>query len=202
MSNKTAIVDDDVDAKPVISAKKLNTILEKAREQKDAENKVSKLKYQLEIAQKKLLLISQNELPKLMKDAGEDALPLGKGWSVELEKIVTASVPSPDSTRVDDAVEKNAAGVAYLRKTAPDLLRNTITIEFDLKEERFFKKVISDIKKRKKELTYSVKTMVNGNTLGAWVRKQDGLGKAVDEIALNVHRINKTKLVPPKKKDR
>lgn len=202
MTNKAMLLDDDVDAKPVVSVKKLNAILEKARAQRAAENKVDKLELQLAVAKKELLLIRQVELPKLMKDAGEDALPLGSGWSVELEKIVTASVPSPDSTKVDNPVEKNAAGVAYLRKTAPDLLRNTITIEFGLKEERFFKKVINDIKKRKKELNYKVKTMVNGNSLGAWVRGQDKLGKAVDEIALNVHRITQTKLVPPKKKDK
>lgn len=194
------MVEVDVEAKPAATPKQLARILEAAREQKNQENKVAKLEKQLADAKRDLQVLMTKTVPAVMMEASLDEAPLGKGWSVAIENIVTASIPAPDSDRAENAAERNRVGIDYMRKTAPDLIDNVITIHFPVGEEKFFNKVIGDIKKRKKELDYSTKSVIHSGRLSAWVRRQDEAGKAVDEVALNVHRIRRSKLVAPKVK--
>jgi len=57
-------------------------------------------KAELELSKKKTLL-------KAMEDAGLLSCPLGKGWTVALDELVTASVPSPHSEKAENAEERN-----------------------------------------------------------------------------------------------
>lgn len=144
--------------------------------------------------------IAMDELPKLMKDATMDECSLGNGWKVELDTLVTASVPSPDG-KAKNAKERHEKGIAYLDNVAPDLVKHTVTFFFARGQEEQVAKLCRNVAKYKPPLKYEMKAAVHGQTLGKWVREQDKAGKAVDEEALGVMRIPTAELVAPKNKD-
>lgn len=197
--NSEAMIDADVDVAQVATPKQLATVVNAARQLKKLQNQGKEIEEELKAINKQIEFLEVETLPKAMGDANMDVTPLGKGWSVEINKIVSASIPAPDS-KAENAVERNKLGIEYMKTLAPDLIDNIIVIRFPVGEEKFFNKVIGDIKKRKKELDYTTKSTIHSGRLSAFVRRQDEAGKSVDEIALNVHRIKRAKLVAPKAK--
>ena len=143
-------------------------------------------------------------LPKAMKAAGfgaGDECPLGeKGASVALDMIVRASIPSPDNKKVENAAEKNLAGIAYMDDVAPDLVETTLTFRFQKGEHKDLAKFLADNKKRKKPLEVEVKRVVNTASLSKWVSDKDKAGESVNDEAINVQRVEIAEVVLPKVK--
>jgi len=191
---------DDIEEAPAPSAKQLAAVIEIAREQVKLQRLVGKLQIDLQAAKQRLTANKSVLLPKAMDTAGVTATPLGGGAHVEIETIVTASVPSPNSDRVENAEERNAVGIEYCDKHCPDLVKNKVTAFFPKGLEKLFARFLRDLNKRKQQVEYTTERTVHGATLAKWVRGQDKLGKSVDEAALGVHRIKIAEVVLPKKK--
>lgn len=192
----------DVEEAPSATPAQIAKVIEEARKQLKLEKKVEKLEADLKKAKQELDMHCKGDALKAMQAAGRTTLPLNAGWKIEVDNIVTANVPSPNG-KADNAEERNKVGIAYLDKHAPDLVKNKVTAFFPKGMEKIFNKFLRDLNQRKVQVEYTTERLVNGNTLGKWVRDQDKLGLAVDEQALNVQRIKKTTLVPPaKKKDK
>lgn len=198
--NALMVVEDDVDVAPEIDPKKLAKIIDKAREQLRCERRVEKLETELKTAKSELNAIKSVELPKMMKLAGLNHIPLGKGATLKIETIVTASIPSPYSTRAENAVERNAVGIAYMEKKAPSLIVNKVTMYFEKGFEKLYNKFLRDLKQRKVKVETEIERTIHGQTLGKWVREQDAKGIAVDDKALSVTRIDVAEIILPKKK--
>ena len=173
-------------------------VVNKARELLKADRRVDDADKELKEAKEARKIIQQVELPKLMKDATMTECPLGNGWTVELDKLVTASVPSPEGKAVN-ARERHEKGIAYLDDVAPDLVKHTVTIKYARGQEKQLKKLLTNLAKYKPPVEVDVAATVHAQTLGKWVRTQDKLGKAVDEDALGVNRIDIAELVAPAK---
>lgn len=193
------LVDIDEAPKGKVDPTKLAAIIDKARELFKADKRVEEADKELKAAKADLKQIATNELPKLMKDAGMTNCPLNDGWSVELDTLVTASVPAPDAPRAVNAKERHEKGIAYLDKVAPDLVSHVATITFAKGNEKQLQKLLTNVGKYKPPMEISVKASVHSGTLGKWVRLQDAAGKAVDEAALGVSRIPTAELIEPKK---
>lgn len=167
------------------------------RAQEKAEDVLKKVKDDLWVNKTELL-------PKAMKAAGYslgDKCPLGeKGAIVDFDSAVSASVPSADNKRVENAAEKNAVGIAYLDDVFPDIVETTLTFKFQRGEHKDLAKFLADNRKRKKPLEVEVRRVVNTNSLSAWVRRKDAAGESVDDAALNVYREEVAKVVLPKVK--
>lgn len=191
---------DDVEEAPAPTGKQLANVIELAREQVKLQRLVTKLENELKIAKQSLTANKTILLPKAMDAAGIPATPLGNGAHVEIETIVTASIPSPNSDRVENAEERNRIGIEYLDEHAPDLIKNKVTAFFPKGQEKLFEKFLRDLNKRKIQIDYNFERTVHGATLAKWIRGQDKLGKTVDEAALNVHRIKVAEVVLPKAK--
>jgi translation elongation factor EF-G len=195
-TNKADVIEEEFEATP----KQLAKILDLAREQKKLINKKNKLEADLEQVKKDLNTNKTVLLPKAMDAAHKEECPLGeKGWKVEAWTEVRANIPSPDNDKVENAEELNKAGIAYADKACPDLVQNQFIAIFPKGSEKFFRKFMADMKKRKVQIEYSVRRTVNPQTLSKWVRDQDKLGKSVDEVALRVHRRRIAEVVGPKK---
>lgn len=196
------VVLDDVEEAPAATAQDLAKVINIARDQAKLQKEVERLEIDLKKAKEKLLANKQSLLPKAMEEAGIKATPLGGGAHVEIETIVTASIPSPNSDRVENAEERNRIGIEYCDKHCPDLVKNKVTAFFPRGMEKLFTKFLRDLNKRKQQVEYTTERTVHGGTLGKWVRGQDKLGKSVDEVALGVHRIKVAEVVLPKKKEK
>jgi hypothetical protein len=194
-----AHAEDEIDEAPAPSAKDLNKVIELSRWQVQYSRDVEKLEEKLAEVKAKLIRNKMVELPKAMEAANLQAAPLGKGSTVELEVLVTANIPSPDSDRIENAAERNAVGIAYMDKMAPSMVKNVITIEYAKGEDKFYNKLVRDLSRRKVPPEFTVKRTVHSGTLGKWVRDQDKAGKKVDEEALNVHRLKVATVYLPKK---
>lgn len=189
----------DVEEAPSATPEQIAKIIEEARKQLKLEKAVEKAEAALKKAKQDLDIHCKGDALKAMQAAGRTTLPLNGGWKIEVNTIVTASVPSPNGKAVN-AEERNKIGIAYCDKHCPDLVKNKVTAFFPKGMEKLFNKFLRDLNQRKVQVEYEMERTVNGNTLGKWVRGQDALSKSVDEQALNVERIKKTILVPPTKK--
>lgn len=190
----------EVDAAKPATAKQIAAVIKAAQDQKRAENKVARLEKDLKSAKAELQLLTVNTVPKVMGDASLTVCPLGKGWSVEIDTITSASIPSADSKLADNAEERNHAGIAAARKACPDLIQNQIVINFGIKDERWYATELARLRRRKKTLDFLTRSTIHSGRLSAWVRRQDEAGASVDEAAFNVHRKRISKLIPPKVK--
>src|SRR5262245_60227588 len=88
---------DDVDEAPAATPKQIANIIEIARAQVRAKNKVTRLEADLKKAKEEFENNKTNLLPKALEAANLKGTPLGNGAVVEIETIVRASVPSPNS---------------------------------------------------------------------------------------------------------
>lgn len=194
--------DDIEEDKQPIDPKKLAVVLEKSREQIRILRQVEKADGDLKAAKQKLRTNQTDTLPKAMAEAGitEDSMPLGGGAVLYLETLVTANIPAANAPRAENAAERNKVGIAYMNKMAPDLVVNTATITFAKGQEKMLRKLLNNLAKYKPPIEVVVESAVHSGTLGKWVRDQDKASKAVDEEALNVHRIKTAVVVLPKKK--
>ncbi len=190
----------DVDVAPqTTDPAKVARVIDEARKLLRYERRVDWAEKLLKRAKARKADVATRSLPGLMKDANVgNECPLGNGWTVELNTLVTASVPSPDGKAVN-ARERHERGIAYLDDVAPDLVKHVAMIYFARGNEDQLKKLLRNAAKYKPPMEVEVKASVHAQTLGKWVRDQDAAGKAVDEVALGVTRIPTAELVPPKK---
>lgn len=180
----------------------LKRIIELSREQVKLERKLKKLGEDTKEASKLLQANKTDILPKALKAANlPEGTPLGGGASVEMKKVVRASIPSPRS-KDEDAAERNEVGIRYMDKVAPDMVDTVLTLRFRPGEEKELQRLMRDNNKRKKPLEYELTRTVNSQSLSAWVRKRDEEGVATDADKINIQRVDVAEVKLPKgKKD-
>lgn len=190
--------DVDVEEQPAATPKQIANILEIARAQVKLKRQVDALTEDLKKTKEQFETNKTNLLPKALEDAGLKGTPLGNGASVEIDTIVRASIPSPNSKQVENAEERNRIGIEYANEHCPDLVKYVVSAYFDRDQYKLFKKFQRDMAQRKIQIPFEVEATVHTQTLSKWVRGQDALGKSVDEAALNVHRVKVAEVQLPK----
>lgn len=186
---------------PKATAAQIARIVNVAREQVKIRKRVDTLSDQLKAASKELAQNVNVDLPKAMREAHQTSCPLGdKGAYVELDEIVKASIPSVSNRRVENAEERNAAGIAYMDSRAPDMVDTVLTIRFPKGTEKELARYLRDNKRRKKPLELDLTRTVHTGQLSAWVRRELEAGRDVDRDALNVHIIDVAEVKVPKPK--
>lgn len=191
---------DDVDEKPAATKDQLNAVYLAAQEQQKLKQKKARLDSELEAVEALLNESKTVTLIGAMDTAHIDMYPLSAGYYVEAWTDIKASVPSPDNPKVEDAVERNAKGVAYIDEVAPDLLIHQITITYPKGSEKFVNKLLGNLKKYKPPIPYSQRTTVNQATLSKWARLKIEAGEKVDDEAISLKRKRMAEVFPPKKK--
>lgn len=190
---------DESEMKEGPSNEDLRKIADVSREQVKLVREKEKLEQQLADVNKRLQANMQVELPEIMLKCGMESYTLAGGYSVSVDKIVKASIPAPDNKRVENAAHKHAIGIAYMDKMAPDLVKNSITIEYPKGQEKLFKKFMRDLAQRKIPVDYKLTRAVHASTLSKWVRTRLDKAEDVDEVALNVHKVTIAEVKIPRK---
>lgn len=199
----TVLRNNDVEAEDMATAEQIKAVIDAAREMRKRELKVEKLEADLKEAKKDLAAYVEGVVPKAMEAAHSEEMPLGPaGWFVKLNNIVKASIPSPHSDKVENPVEKNERGTAYLDEVAPDLVKNKLTAYFPKGMEKLFRKFLRDMAQRKVQIEFEIERTVHSGTLTKWVKDQDKLGKPVDEEALGVRRFKHAEVIVPATKSK
>ncbi len=189
-------VEADVEEAPEASQDKLDKIVALAEEQKRLVDLLERLDAKTNETKKLLTNNKMNLLPAAMSEAEMISFELKDGWVVEVQKVVNAGIPSATAIKKEkspekkrEMIERKETAIAYMDKEAPDLVKNTIIIDFPKGEEKFFNKFMADLRKRKVEIKATVERAVNASTLGKWVKERDKAGLSVDETLLNVSRV-------------
>jgi len=187
----------------VATAEEIAEVERLSREQYQLEYiDIEKAKEELGKMQAKLKANKEVELPKALAAIGRDNWPLNKGWKVEIDNIVRASIPSPKNKDVENALEKNRIGIAYMDEVAPSMVDTIVTIRYPKGTEKELKKLISSNKRRKNPLELELTRTVHSGSLKSWVAKRDAAGLPTDDTKISIQRIKIAELVKPKgKKD-
>jgi hypothetical protein len=112
---------------------------------------------------------------------------IGVGWHYK------ANIGTPSDPKVED-FDKS---ISYIRKTDPDLLKTTFTIDFGLKDGKKMKAFEAMLKKQK--ISYSTSFGVPWNTLTAWLREQIEVKKKSPPLKLLGATVERTaKLLTPR----
>jgi len=150
-----------------------------ARDQKAAEAKVAKIQQQLQEAQEELDRIAQKELPELMQELRLKDFTTEDGVTIQVKESIHASIPK---SRADESFQwledHNNAG----------MIKRTVTVAFPRDEEKWAKKFLADMAKRKRPLDVKVERRVEPATLKAWVTRQLEAGVDLPQELFGIHR--------------
>jgi hypothetical protein len=173
--------DDKIDAmKAVVDPKQLTDKVQQLKNLEDeivnAEEGVKKLKEQARI-------ISELEIPSMMKDMNITKLKLSDGESVEVGKFYSASIPA----------EKQDAAFTWLRNNGlGDVIKNDITVTFGRGEDN--KAAEYAVLARGQGFEPIQKIGVHAQTLKALVRERIEAGLDVPSDLFKPYEGNRTKI--------
>lgn len=166
------MLDDDMEAAPVeVSDDKIRLVATLSKTQLELRDQIANVEKHLEGLYGKLKTNMEVDLPEAMSTAGMKDFTLTNGARVEVKKVVRASIPKAHMEE----------GLDYMDEVAPDLVKHTVTIQFDKKDRSFFNKFCRDLAKRKRPVNADIKRTVHAGTLSAWVRQKDEAGDPWDE---------------------
>lgn len=181
---------DDVEPAPEATDAQLKRVSTLAQAQLALVVEIEKLNDQLAQKMAALKTNMESDLPAAMSEAGQEKCKIAGGATVEVKKLVVASIPK--------ALRQE--GLAYMEKAAPDLVKHTVSIEFGRGDAKFFEKFIRDLGKRKKPVNATIEDTIAPQTLGKFVRDRDKEGVGVPEDILGVFRKRIATVTLPKLK--
>ena len=143
----------------------LGSIAKIAEEIIAQETLVDSLENDLKEAKKKLLDLTDNELPAAMQELNMSAFSMGDGSQVTLEPTCGARIPT---ARKDEAYE-------WLRQHGEaDIIKNTVTVRFNREQDNEANALVDDLMQR--QFMPEQKSEIHPGTLRSWAkgRIEDG----------------------------
>lgn len=126
-------------------------------------------------------LLSENEIPNLMQQAGISSLKLIDGSSVSFKPEYYAKIPVSKTDEAFDWLSSNGYG---------DLIKNQVSLTFGKSEDNVANSVVEDLKNKGHNV--SQKKKVEPMTLKAFVREQIQNGQNLPMDLFGVYVSNKT----------
>ena len=149
----------------------LGALTELGQKMYDLEKEIEQIEITLKKKKQEYKIISEEELPDLMSELNSQAFALGNGQGVYLHEFMSHSLPTKTAiTRQKDESAKNELMVRrqkcfdWLRDNKADsLIKNTVKVNFDKKEDQKCKEFTKEIAER--GIDYSLEETVNSRTL-------------------------------------
>ncbi len=155
-----------------------------------ADAEVERLKTELETATAKQTYLNETVMPALMEKADSKLWTSSDGIKVEIEELFFAHISEENKPKAHAWLEKNKLG---------DYIKRQFIIAFGRNEEAWAKKLMQDLKKRKKPLNFTVKEAVHAKSLNTMVKNIMIEGELKLPLPLfGVHRRNVAKVSVPK----
>ena len=141
----------------------LSALADQARLQLEAEARVARAEEELKAAQAALLHIREHVFPNLMDEASQISCTVAGGTKIELKEVLRASIPESGREEAHKWLVDHEAGA---------IIKREIKIEFGRDEEKWAKKFIADMAKRKRPLRAKIKESVHPQTLVAYLKQE------------------------------
>jgi hypothetical protein len=147
-------------------------------------------------------------LPKAMASANTSLHKIAagpmKGWKVEVNPFIGGTLPKPspkDEPEVaEEKTKKRERSLQFIRDSgADDIIKNTLTIEFDKGTDNVAGEVKGWLDEN--EIEYECEESINHQTYLAFIRECVKNGEAVPYDEMGLYPGQVAKLSPPKKKD-
>jgi hypothetical protein len=156
-----------------------------AADQLQSEARVARLEEELTEAKSTARLISEVQMPELLKEAGMSEFTTADGIRIALKEQIFGSIPAATAEEAFSWLEENG----HAR-----LIKRTFAIDFGKDDEKWADKFERDLAQRKKPLNCKRKRAVHPQTLRAFVREQLDKGVAIPMDTFGVHCRNVSKV--------
>jgi len=166
----------------------VNAITDKCNQLKSLREQIEQEEEKISLLKAKARDFEERIIPEMMQEAGVEKLSLKDGTQVEIKPFYAAKIPE---SRVEEAF-------SWLRNNGhEDLIKNTITTQFDKGQDNQVSELINVCEKF--GFNYNQKQKVEPMTLKAFVRDQVENGKELPFDMFGVYIANKTKITNKEK---
>ena len=160
-----------------------------AQEQLDAEARVVALVAQLAEANAAVTLVKETKLPNLLEEAqlGKSKVVTPGGIIIKLKEAIRGSIPKGKEEAAHAWLEDNGNG---------NLIKRTVTIDFNKEQEGWARKFMRDCAQRKKPLNLKLVCGVHVSTRRAFIKGalNDGVAIPLDTFGAYRQRFTDVKV--------
>tara|TARA_R110000751_G_scaffold287886_1_gene392803 strand:- start:62 stop:628 length:567 start_codon:yes stop_codon:yes gene_type:complete len=176
---------DSVNLKISVNPEQLKDIGQLVEKLLDTQKNLQRIEEESKELKKVERELSEISIPEAMQAAHCDEYKCSEehgGARIKITDFITARVKKDDDEALD-WLRENGAG---------QLIKNTVSVDFDLNEDSEAQGLIEDLQQR--NMNCKQKQGVHSGTLSAWVREEFMNGRSVNLDLLNVYQCKKTKL--------
>lgn len=161
MTNAPLIDAADVESAPAPKAGELTAIRDLAAILYRAERDLAKLEAEVVAKRLEIDALVGSSIPAAMTAVGARRFDLEGGFRVEVEDLIRGSI----------LVANRPAAFAWLDEHGHPIVKRVVTVKFGKDEDKWAKKFIADMAKRKKPLRAEIGESVHDGTLQKFVKE-------------------------------
>jgi len=158
----------------------IEQLTNKAKEMKDKETAIKRLKQELEQTETQYNILSAQEIPLLMSEIGMRSFTLSDGTHFVVKPILIINAPKDRMDDIDDWLTEHGHG---------GMVKTNIDVSLPKASRR-----LAEIEQalNKLGIDYEVSKRIHHMTLGKWGREMEEEGMVIPEDLFTVFRTNKT----------
>ena len=164
-----------------VDTDKVKSISELCNRLLDLQEQARRIEENLKSKNDEIRVLSEQEIPNLMQEAGVSEFKLADGSSVSIKPFYAAKIPV---SKTDEAFQW-LTGNGYW-----DLIKNTVSLNFGKSEDNLANSLVEDLKSKGHNV--SQKKKVEPQTLKAFVKEAIQNGQNVPMDLFGVYISNKT----------
>ena len=164
-----------------VDTDKVKSISELCNRLLDLQEQARRIEENLKSKNDEIRVLSEQEIPNLMQEAGVSEFKLADGSSVSIKPFYAAKIPVSKTDEAFQWLTGNGYG---------DLIKNTVSLNFGKSEDNVANSLVEDLKSKGHNV--SQKKKVEPQTLKAFVKEAIQNGQNVPMDLFGVYISNKT----------
>ncbi len=164
-----------------VDTDKVKSISELCNRLLDLQEQARRIEENLKSKNDEIRMLSEQEIPNLMQEAGVSEFKLADGSSVSVKPFYAAKIPVSKTDEAFQWLTGNGYG---------DLIKNTVSLNFGKSEDNLANSLVEDLKSKGHNV--SQKKKVEPQTLKAFVKEAIQNGQNVPMDLFGVYISNKT----------
>ena len=164
-----------------VDTDKVKSISELCNRLLDLQEQAKRIEDNLKSKNDEIRMLSEQEIPNLMQEAGVSEFKLADGSSVSIKPFYAAKIPVSKTDEAFQWLTGNGYG---------DLIKNTVSLNFGKSEDNLANSLVEDLKSKGHNV--SQKKKVEPQTLKAFVKEAIQNGQNVPMDLFGVYISNKT----------
>ena len=164
-----------------VDTDKVKSISELCNRLLDLQEQARRIEENLKSKNDEIRVLSEQEIPNLMQEAGVSEFKLADGSSVSIKPFYAAKIPVSKTDEAFQWLTGNGYG---------DLIKNTVSLNFGKSEDNLANSLVEDLKSKGHNV--SQKKKVEPQTLKAFVKEAIQNGQNVPMDLFGIYISNKT----------